>query len=116
MNFAAVQQTWMIYGDRILQQIIENKELLKEGVQDISNMKKYLEPWTAGDKEKNTFSINNAEQPVAMGDLVDLLGQRKNRVLTRVFIEALSKCEDISPKLQDWTQRLNNAGKYRLFF
>ncbi|XP_028656057.1 E3 ubiquitin-protein ligase TTC3 [Erpetoichthys calabaricus] len=103
------QQSWMIYRDRVLHQITEKKDLLKEGVEDVSVLYKYLKPWTEKDNE-GVCLLTSSDPHESMGHLVDFLGHTKNRVATRVFIKALKHCQVISPELLDWINRLNNSG------
>ncbi|KAJ8347748.1 hypothetical protein SKAU_G00263370 [Synaphobranchus kaupii] len=101
-------QSWLFYGDRVLHQIFENKELLKEGTHDISAFMKCIHPWREREQGKAN-SVKCLQDPGTMGDLVDLLLEQKKRVWARVFIQHLSSL-DISPKLHSWAHRLDNAG------
>ncbi|KAJ8267134.1 hypothetical protein GJAV_G00138870 [Gymnothorax javanicus] len=101
-------QSWLFYGDRVLHQIFENKDLLKEDTHDISPFMKCLHPWREWEKGKEN-SVLCLMEPVTMGDLVDLLLEQKNRVWARIFIQYLRSL-DVSPKLRSWAQKLDNAG------
>ncbi|XP_036379577.1 E3 ubiquitin-protein ligase TTC3 isoform X1 [Megalops cyprinoides] len=104
-------QAWLTYGDRVLHQIFENKELLKDGVEDISAFMKSLQPWMEVKREKgNEKYLHSLKEAQTMRDIVELLLDRKNRVWARVFIQTLSDTQDISPKLHDWAHRLDSAG------
>ncbi|XP_064207284.1 E3 ubiquitin-protein ligase TTC3 isoform X2 [Anguilla rostrata] len=101
-------QSWLIYGDRVLHQIFENKELLKEDTHDISDFMKCIHPWRERQKGK-ADSVQCLKEPGSMGDLADLLLEQKNRVWARIFVQYLSSL-DISPKLHSWAHRQDSAG------
>ncbi|XP_066555587.1 E3 ubiquitin-protein ligase TTC3 isoform X2 [Amia ocellicauda] len=107
----APSQTWLIYGDHILQQISENQELLKEMDQNISDFVKFLRPWTEMHREKDQMgSADSLEVIETVGDVLDMLLEKKNRVWARVFLHTLSNSVASNPKVHHWAQRLNNAG------
>ncbi|KAG9351552.1 hypothetical protein JZ751_022803 [Albula glossodonta] len=101
-------QAWLFYGDRVLHQIFENKELLKEETHDISAFIKCLLPWRERERGEEN-AVQSFKEPESFGDVVDFLLERKNRVWARIFIQLLSTL-DISPKLHDWACRLDSAG------
>ncbi|XP_061104846.1 E3 ubiquitin-protein ligase TTC3 isoform X2 [Conger conger] len=101
-------QSWLVFGDRVLHQIFENKELLKEDTHNISDFMKCIHPWRAREKG-NDSSVQCLMEPGTMGDIVDLLLEQKNRVWARIFIQYLSDL-DISPKLHSWARGLDSAG------
>lgn len=77
-----------------------------------------LKPWMDLDQIKgNKPGTSYTERKVeSLGDVVELLLERKNRVWARVFIHGLSCCLDTSPKLHDWAHQLNCAGQHTFAF
>lgn len=64
------------------------------------------------DEHKGHASVlKDRTEPQVLRELVDLLLERKNRVLARLFLHNVSGCQDIKPKVREWAQQLNNAGK-----
>lgn len=107
---------WLVYRDPVLLQINQNMDLLKEekGLH-ISVLASGLKPWLELDLSRgNQIAgrlLNWQQEPLeALGQAVELLLERKNRVWARVFIQQLSSCVDINPKLSSWASQLNDAG------
>lgn len=74
-----------------------------------------LKPWLQLDSmKKNQLALKllcwEDEQLETVGQFVEVLLERKNRVWARVFIQVLSNCEAINPKLSDWACYLNSTG------
>uniref|UniRef100_A0A3Q3LLN6 RING-type E3 ubiquitin transferase n=1 Tax=Labrus bergylta TaxID=56723 RepID=A0A3Q3LLN6_9LABR len=114
----STSQTWLLYRDRVLLQISQNMELLREekGLH-VSTLTGTLKPWLELDLSKGNqiaqriLNLQQEEQPdLTLGHTVELLLERKNRVWARVFVEVLSSCEDLNPKLNNWACHLNDAG------
>ncbi|XP_020496201.2 E3 ubiquitin-protein ligase TTC3 [Labrus bergylta] len=112
------QKAWLLYRDRVLLQISQNMELLREekGLH-VSTLTGTLKPWLELDLSKGNqiaqriLNLQQEEQPdLTLGHTVELLLERKNRVWARVFVEVLSSCEDLNPKLNNWACHLNDAG------
>ncbi|XP_040906849.1 E3 ubiquitin-protein ligase TTC3 isoform X2 [Toxotes jaculatrix] len=110
------QKVWLLYRDRVLLQISQNLELLREekGLQ-VSALASTLKPWLELDSSRgNQIAARmlnwQQESLETLGQAVELLLERKNRVWARVLIELLSSCLDVNPKLNSWACRLNNAG------
>uniref|UniRef100_A0A8C2WNS4 RING-type E3 ubiquitin transferase n=1 Tax=Cyclopterus lumpus TaxID=8103 RepID=A0A8C2WNS4_CYCLU len=108
--------TWLLYRDRVLLQISQNMELLREekGLQ-VSVLTDRLKPWLELDSSRgNSVArriLNWQEEPLeTLSQVVELLLERKNRVWARILIQLLSGCLDINPKLSNWACQLNNAG------
>ncbi|XP_023869344.1 E3 ubiquitin-protein ligase TTC3 [Salvelinus sp. IW2-2015] len=108
----ASSSTWLAYGDRVLLQISERKDLFRAERHNISVLMENLKPWMDLDQMKgNKLGTSYTERQVeTLGDVVELLLEKKNRVWARVFIHGLSGCLDTSPKLHDWAHQLNSAG------
>lgn len=91
-------------------------ELLREEkALHVSTLTGSLKPWLALDSSKgNKLAVKllcwEQERLETVGQVVEVLLERKNRVWARVFIQLLSSCRDISPKLYNWAYQLNNAG------
>uniref|UniRef100_A0A3P9KP96 RING-type E3 ubiquitin transferase n=1 Tax=Oryzias latipes TaxID=8090 RepID=A0A3P9KP96_ORYLA len=104
---------WVLYRDRILLQISQNKGLLEnEKNVRISALIYCLKPWLERDFLRGNqiaLSLLNCEEGT-LGQAVELLLERKHRVWARIFIQQLSNCVDINPKLSGWACRLNEAG------
>ncbi|KAK1883048.1 E3 ubiquitin-protein ligase TTC3 [Dissostichus eleginoides] len=110
------QKAWLLYRDRVLLQISQNLELLREetGLQ-ASALTQSLKPWLELDSSRgNQIAeriLNWEQEPMeTLGPFVELLLERKNRVWARILIQLLSSCRDINPKLLNWASHLNNAG------
>ncbi|KAJ7996986.1 hypothetical protein DPEC_G00224220 [Dallia pectoralis] len=107
----ASSSTWLSYGDRVLLHIHKNRELFRDESHNVSVLMEYLKPWMDLDQLKgNKLCLFESRQPETLGDVVDLLLERKNRVWARIFIQSLSSCLDTSSKLHDWAQELERAG------
>ncbi|XP_063752092.1 E3 ubiquitin-protein ligase TTC3 isoform X2 [Eleginops maclovinus] len=110
------QKAWLLYRDRVLLQISQNLELLRQetGIQ-VSALTHSLKPWLELDSSRgNQLArriLNGQQEPLeSLWQVVELLLERKNRVWARVLIQLLSSRQDINPKLYKWASRLNNAG------
>ncbi|XP_070700307.1 E3 ubiquitin-protein ligase TTC3 [Pempheris klunzingeri] len=110
------QKAWLLYRDRVLLQTSQNMELLREeqGL-NVSALTGRLKPWLELDLSRgNQLAgriLNWQQEPLeTVGQVVELLLERKNRVWARILIEVLSSCLDINPKLNKWACQLNNAG------
>ncbi|XP_055370636.1 E3 ubiquitin-protein ligase TTC3 isoform X2 [Betta splendens] len=110
------QKAWLLYRDRVLLQISQNMELLREekGLQ-VSALTTSLKPWleldlSRGNRLAQRMLNWQQEALQTVGQVFELLLERKNRVWARVFIQELSSCEDVNPKLNTWACKLNNAG------
>ncbi|XP_017546872.2 E3 ubiquitin-protein ligase TTC3 isoform X1 [Pygocentrus nattereri] len=107
----ALPKDYTIYGDRVLHQIYESRELFNDEIHNISTMVVKLRPWMELDEANGRESIlKNRTAPKVLRELVDLLLERNNRVWARLFIQYLSDCLNIKPKLHDWAQQLDKAG------
>uniref|UniRef100_A0A8D0D818 Tetratricopeptide repeat domain 3 n=1 Tax=Sander lucioperca TaxID=283035 RepID=A0A8D0D818_SANLU len=111
-----VLSAWLLYRDRVLLQISQNMELLREekGLH-VSALTSSLKPWLELDSSRGNQVaariLNWQLEPLEnLGQAVELLLERKNRVWARVLIQLLSTCQDINPKLNNWACQLNNAG------
>ncbi|XP_044226029.1 E3 ubiquitin-protein ligase TTC3-like isoform X3 [Thunnus albacares] len=111
-----VSSAWSLYRDRVLLQISQNMELLREekGLH-MSTLTSSLKPWLELDLSRGNEiagRILNWQQEnlETLGQAVELLLERKNRVWARVLIHLLSGCLDTNPKLNNWACRLNDAG------
>lgn len=101
-----------MYRDRVLHQLDKNRDLFNDESHNISSMVVCLRPWMKLDEDKGHVSIlNDRAEPQLLRELVDLLLERKNRVWARLFLHNLSDCQDVKPKVHEWAQQLNNAGK-----
>ncbi|KAM8742285.1 E3 ubiquitin-protein ligase TTC3 isoform 2-T2 [Acanthopagrus schlegelii] len=110
------QKAWLIYRDRVLLQISQNLELLREvkGLQ-VSAVTSSLKPWLELDSSKGNQIAGRIlnwqqEQLETLDQVIELLLERKNRVWARVLVQLLSSCLDLNPKLNNWACQLNNAG------
>ncbi|XP_068187104.1 E3 ubiquitin-protein ligase TTC3 isoform X2 [Antennarius striatus] len=110
------QRAWLLYRDRVLLQINQNMELLREekGLH-VSALTSSLKPWLELDSLKgNQLAVKilhwEMEQLDSVGQVVEVLLQRKNRVWARVLIQFLSSCLNLNPKLYNWACQLNSAG------
>lgn len=98
-------------------QISQNTELLREEKSlHMSSLTSSLKPWLILDSQKgNQLAVKllhwEKEQLETVGQVIEILLERKNRVWARVFIQVLSNCVGINPKLYDWACQLNNAGE-----
>lgn len=109
---------WLLYRDRVLLQISQNMALLWEekGLQ-VSALTTSLKPWLELDSTRGNQlaqrMLNWQEEVLeTLGQAVELLLERKNRVWARVFIQLLSSCVDVNPKLNTWACKLNDAGQH----
>ncbi|CAG5870796.1 unnamed protein product [Menidia menidia] len=112
----AEQKAWLLYRDRVLLQISQNVDLLREerGLR-VSALATSLKPWLELDLFKgNPIAgrlLNWQEEGLeTLGQAVELLLERNNRVWARVFIQQLSSCVDVNPKLRSWAGQLDEAG------
>ncbi|XP_049448756.1 E3 ubiquitin-protein ligase TTC3-like isoform X9 [Epinephelus fuscoguttatus] len=110
------QKAWLLYRDRVLLQISQNMELLREekGLH-VSALIGSLKPWLELDASRGNQVamkiLNWQQEPLeTLSQAVELLLERKNRVWARVLIQVLSSCLDINPKLNNWACQLNSAG------
>ncbi|MEQ2230683.1 hypothetical protein ILYODFUR_031985, partial [Ilyodon furcidens] len=110
------QKAWLVYRDRVLLQINQNMDLLREerGLQ-VSALTRSLQPWLELDWSRGNHIASRLlnwqqEQLDTLGQALELLLERKNRVWARVFIQQLSSCVGINSKLSNWACQLNNAG------
>lgn len=110
------QKVWLVYRDRVLLQINQNVELLRgENGLHISVLFSSLKPWleldfARGNQLAGRMLNWQQEQLETLGQVAELLLERKNRVWARVFIQELSSCVNINPKLSNWAHRLNDGG------
>lgn len=113
---------WLLYRDRVLLQISQNMELLREekGLH-VSALTTSLKPWLELDLSRGNRLAQRmlnwqqeALDTLQAGQAVELLLERKNRVWARVFIQLLSSCVDVNPKLSTWACKLNDAGQHLL--
>ncbi|XP_034540363.1 E3 ubiquitin-protein ligase TTC3 [Notolabrus celidotus] len=112
----AQQKDWLLYRDRVLLQISQTMELLREekGL-PVSTLTDSLKPWleldsSRGNKVAGRLLNWQQEQLETLGQAVELLLERKNRVWARVVVEVLSGSLNINPKLYNWACQLNSAG------
>ncbi|MED6284339.1 hypothetical protein CHARACLAT_018324, partial [Characodon lateralis] len=110
------QKAWLVYRDRVLLQINQNMDLLREerGLQ-VSVLTRSLQPWLELDWSRGNHIASRLlnwqqEQLDTLGQALELLLERKNRVWARVFIQELGSCVGINSKLSNWACQLNNAG------
>lgn len=102
----------LVYSDRVLHQIDKNRDLFNDEGHNILSMLVCLRPWMKLDEDKGHESVlKDRADPQVLRELVDLLLERKNRVWARLFLHNLSDCQDVKPKVHEWAQQLNNAGK-----
>ncbi|XP_067849412.1 E3 ubiquitin-protein ligase TTC3 [Heptranchias perlo] len=105
-------QSWNPLGDRMLQLITENKEQLKAGVQNVSNLlQELLSLHVLSEEDYDVLSTGASKPCEVMGQLLDLIVQKNNRITTRAFLYTLTKCQEVDNKLLDWINWLNNAGR-----
>ncbi|KAF7653193.1 hypothetical protein LDENG_00086200 [Lucifuga dentata] len=110
------QKAWLLYRDRVLLQISQHMELLRaESGVHVSALTHSLKPWlqldwSRGNQVAGRMLSWQSEPPETLGQAVELLLERKNRVWARLLIQLLSSCLDINPKLLEWVCRLNDAG------
>nr|XP_019941403.1 PREDICTED: E3 ubiquitin-protein ligase TTC3 [Paralichthys olivaceus] len=110
------QKAWLLYRDRVLLQISQNMEWLREEKSlHVSALMISLKPWLELDlKRGNKLAermLNWQQEPLeTFGQAVELLLERKNRVWARVLIEMLNSSLDVNHKLNNWACQLNNAG------
>ncbi|XP_038657414.1 E3 ubiquitin-protein ligase TTC3 isoform X3 [Scyliorhinus canicula] len=104
--------SWDPLGDRMLQLITENKEQIKTGVKNVSNLLQELLSFHVLSEQDYDRLCTGASKPCqVMGQLLDLIVQKNNRIKTREFLYTLSKCDDVDNKLLDWINWLNDAGR-----
>uniref|UniRef100_H3B6W4 RING-type E3 ubiquitin transferase n=1 Tax=Latimeria chalumnae TaxID=7897 RepID=H3B6W4_LATCH len=96
------------FSDRVLQQIIENRDLIQSGVVDTSQLLADLMSWRVINQEQRELFEKKTAQSEVIEELINILTQKNNHVMTRVFLHFLNLCQETEPKLHDWTQRLNN--------
>uniref|UniRef100_A0A8C5G3G8 RING-type E3 ubiquitin transferase n=1 Tax=Gouania willdenowi TaxID=441366 RepID=A0A8C5G3G8_GOUWI len=116
MSDEILKQAWLLYRDRVLLQISQNIDLLKEETAlQVSVVTRSLKPWLELDSLRGNqiagqmLEWSEGQMP-SLGQAVELLLERKNRVWARVFIQELSICADVNPKLSSWACQLNDAG------
>ncbi|XP_069744958.1 E3 ubiquitin-protein ligase TTC3 isoform X2 [Narcine bancroftii] len=104
--------SWNSFGDRMLQLIIKNKEKLKAGGWNITNLLQELQSFRVLSKEDcDKLSASVSKPCQVMDQLLDLIVQENNRVKTRTFVYILTKCQKNGEKLlEDWISWLNDAG------
>uniref|UniRef100_A0A3B4T8S4 RING-type E3 ubiquitin transferase n=1 Tax=Seriola dumerili TaxID=41447 RepID=A0A3B4T8S4_SERDU len=114
--FPLLLSAWLMYRDRVLLQISQNIELLREekGLH-VSALTSSLRPWleldsSRGNKLAERMLNWQQEQLKTLGQAVELLLERRNRVWACVLLQLLSSCLDINAKLNNWACQLNNAG------
>ncbi|KAM7398393.1 hypothetical protein PAMA_006344 [Pampus argenteus] len=110
------QKAWLLYKDRVLLQISQNLELLREEkglpvLTLISSLKPWLELDLSRGNQLAGMMLNWQEEKLeTLGQAIELLLQRKNRVWARVLIHHLASCLDTNPKINNWACQLNDAG------
>ncbi|XP_047462561.1 E3 ubiquitin-protein ligase TTC3 isoform X2 [Mugil cephalus] len=110
------QKAWLVYRDRVLLQISQNMELVRgETRLHVSTLCTSLKPWLELDSSRgNQIAARllnwEQEQLQTLGQVVELMLERKNRVWARVFVQQLSSCADVHHKLLSWACQLNSAG------
>lgn len=116
-QFGVFLSAWLLYRDRVLLQISQNMELLREEkTLEVSALTGSLRPWLLLDSSKGNRLAGKLlrweqEQLETAGQVVELLLERNNRVWARVFIQLLSSCLGMNSKLYKWADQLNNAGQ-----
>ncbi|KAF0038410.1 hypothetical protein F2P81_008894 [Scophthalmus maximus] len=110
------QKAWLLYRDRVLLQISQNMELLREqrDLQPLA-LTSSLQPWLELDSKRGNRLAERMlnwqqESLETFAQAVEVLLERKNRVWARVLIQLLSSSMDINPKLNKWACQLNDAG------
>uniref|UniRef100_A0A8C8R812 RING-type E3 ubiquitin transferase n=1 Tax=Pelusios castaneus TaxID=367368 RepID=A0A8C8R812_9SAUR len=104
-------QTCLFSSDRILQHILRNADQIKNGIYNTSKLLSELVSWWVINEEDYTVcSTSSNSSNEVMGQLIDHLIQKKNRVKTRIFIHVLSEFEEVDPKLHYWIKDLNTFG------
>lgn len=103
----------IVYGDPVLYQLDKNRDLFNDEMShNMSSILVSLRPWMKLDEDKGEEHVlQDGAEPQVLGELLDLLLERKNRVWARIFLHNLSGCQDVKPKVYEWAQQLNNAGK-----
>lgn len=107
---------WAQYRDRVLLQISQNMELLREEKSlPVATLASALKPWLRLDSMKNNqLALKllswEKERLETVGQFVEVLLERKNRVWARVIVHVLSNCGDVNPKLYNWACYLNDTG------
>ncbi|XP_061607738.1 E3 ubiquitin-protein ligase TTC3 isoform X2 [Phyllopteryx taeniolatus] len=111
----AQQNAWLLYRDRVLLQIRDKMQLLRqEKGLTVSAVSAGLGPWLELDSGRGNHLASkmlNWEQEhlETLDQVVELLLERKNRVWARVFIQLLSSTLDVNVELSCWAGRLNDA-------
>ncbi|XP_029956961.1 E3 ubiquitin-protein ligase TTC3 isoform X3 [Salarias fasciatus] len=109
------QKAWLLYRDRVLLQISQKLDLLREekGL-DVVALTGSLKPWLELDSSRGNQVaaqiLGWQQEQQTVGRAVELLLERKNRVWARVFVHHLSGRSDLNPKLSTWACQLNDAG------
>lgn len=67
--------------------------------------------WSRGNQIAGRLLNWQQEKLETLGQALDLLLERKNRVWARVFVKLLSSCVGINSKLSNWARQLDNAGQ-----
>ncbi|XP_056141104.1 E3 ubiquitin-protein ligase TTC3 isoform X2 [Lampris incognitus] len=108
--------SWMLYRDPVLHQIKESRKLFgEEQSPNMSALMKSLMPWMELDLSKGSNVAGriiggDQQKPGTLGQVADLMLERKNRVWARLLIQFLSTSPDTCPNLIEWAQQLDNAG------
>lgn len=112
----APQKAWLHFRDHVLLQVSQHMALLREErTVPVSALTTSLKPWLELDRSRGNHiagkMLNWLSEPLeTLGQAVELLLERRNRVWARVLIYVLSNRSDIHPKLSSWACQLNNAG------
>lgn len=107
-----------MYRDPVLLQIKQNMDLFREEKSlQAATLASALKPWLTLDSMKNNHLALKllsweTEGVETVGQFVEVLLERKNRVWARVFIHVLSACRDVNPKLSNWACHLNDSGQH----
>ncbi|KAM8899891.1 E3 ubiquitin-protein ligase TTC3 isoform 2-T2 [Spinachia spinachia] len=110
------QKAWRLYRDPVLLQTSQNVELLREEkCLHASDLAAALRPWLELDSWRgNQVAVRmlNLQQEAqgTLGQALDLLLERKNRVWARVLVHLLCDRADINHKVGRWAIELDNAG------
>lgn len=108
---------WLHFRDHVLLQVSQHMALLREErTVPVSALTTSLKPWLELDRSRGNHiagkMLNWLSEPLeTLGQAVELLLERRNRVWARVLIYVLSNRSDIHPKLSSWACQLNNAGE-----
>lgn len=107
-----------MYRDQVLLLISQNMELLREEKSlQAATLASALKPWLTLDSMKNNqlaLKLLSWEKEglETVGQFVEVLLERKNRVWARVFVHVLSNCGEVNLKLYKWACCLNDSGKH----